>query len=122
MLKYGIILGILSSVLSVIAISLFGSMSVSIPIGLGGLSGMLMVYWFPYAKKRKPTKKEHISIASTYGLFMAAAIFMPIFLAKTPTTAGVLTLIVYALAYPSFFTLIFNDKYISERLKKISSS
>ena len=118
MLKYGIILGFLSTIATVLIISLLKEASISIPVGCGLVSGLIMVYWFPRSQKRAPTSKEYIKIISIYAIFMAIVTFLPLLSATTYTIPGLITLGMYALAYPVFFSLIFNAKYVNAQLTK----
>ena len=118
MLKYGIILGVLSAIASVLLFAILKKVSISIPIGCGLVSGLIMIYWFPRSQKRVPTQKEFKTIISIYGIFMAIVTFVPVLSASAPTLSGILTLGMYALAYPAFFSFIFNEKFVTAQLEK----
>lgn len=118
MLKYGVILGLLSAIVTVLILAVLKEASISIPVGCGLVSGLIMAYWFPRSQKRAPTSKEYITITSTYAVFMAVVTFLPLLSATTYTAPGLITLGIYALAYPVFFSLIFNAKYVNSQLER----
>ncbi|WP_162934930.1 hypothetical protein [Pseudomonas cavernae] len=118
MLKYGIVLGIFSAAASVLAFAILKKASISIPIGCGLVSGLIMTYWFPRKQKRVPTPREFKTVTGIYGIFMAIVTLLPLLSAAKYTLPGLLTLGMYVLAYPVFFTFMFNEKHVTAQLQK----
>ena len=68
MLKYGIILGVLSAIASALLFAILKKVSILIPMGCGLVSGLIMIYWFPRSQKRVPKPKEFKTIISIWHL------------------------------------------------------
>lgn len=119
MIKYGIILGVFSTVLSIIALNVLGDTSIAIPMSIGIFCGTIMTFWFVRSYKRMPEKKEFKIITGTYAVFMLIVSFVPILIADNYTIPGLISLGMISIAYGCFFSLVFNKKIVSTQLQKV---
>lgn len=119
--RYAVVGAIISYITTFFGIAIFKTVSIPIVIGAAGLTGFALLYWFVKSENRIPDKAELNKIHYIYTAFMAVGWMGIPLIAGNYTGVGLMTMLVYTVAYGGFMSMVFKQKHIEGLILKRNS-